>query len=377
MTGSEGECETLSLFLRVTGSGAEALEFGADLLAVVGPGDRVGGAGEFDEACLDGGDEVGLVDAVGVAGAPGEGAPGVAAAAEGGDGAVLGGHWPAAAGAVDEAAEGMALASVGAGTTAAALAEDGAVGFGIPQGGEAVAGVGGGGGAPHDEAGVGVVVHDVAEGAGGPLRGAAWAVGGGVELAADGVQGVASEVEVGDEADGGRFLGVEFAADAAAGGGIAEGAVAGGPVGGVEPTAGAGGHSEAVAANPYGLFLSGADGLDGVEVAQAGGRVADGVGCGGHVQFGAGFLDQADDLLGQGGIAAEAVYVDGVEDVEGVALAVVAELAVGGHGGFGLVPEDEVAAVAGHGVDADDGGCASRGGVEGRGETAACRLLLG
>jgi len=156
--------------------------------------------------------------------------------------------------------------------------------------------------------------------------------------------------------------------DAAVGAG--DGAVAQWPVAGAEAARDPGFDAGAEAVDAEGLILGGADGLDGVDVALGGGGLADGMGGGGEVDFSAGLFDQADDLVGEGGVAPEAVGVEGEEDVEDVVGAVLAELAVGGHGGFGVVPEDEVAGVAGDGVDDDDVS------VDSLGELAAGGFLI-
>jgi hypothetical protein len=68
-------------------------------------------------------------------------------------------------------------------------------------------------------------------------------------------------------------------------------------------------------------------------------------------------------------IAAQAVDVVGIENVEGVGLAILAELAVSGHLSFGVGPKDDIAGVAGDSVDADDVA------ADGLGEAAAGGLL--
>jgi len=202
------------------------------------------------------------------------------------------------------------------------------------------------------------------------VGGAGRVVGGGIEGVDDVGVGFAGDEEAGGQADGGGGVGIE----GGAGGlpfGVAGGQVAEGPVVGGEATADAGAQALGGVADAGTLVFLGADGLDGVDVAVTGGGLADGVGGGGEVDFSAGFLDEGDDLVGEGGITAEAVGVGGPEDVKGSGLAVLAELAVGLHRGFGVGPEDEVAGVAGDGVDADDVA------LEGGGEGAAGLLLVG
>ena len=174
----------------------------------------------------------------------------------------------------------------------------------------------------------------------------------------------------GGQEDGRGQVGIGCGGDGFAGGRIADGEVAEGPVGGGEATADAGFGAGLVLADAAALVLLSADGLDGVDVAMADGGLADGVRGAGQVDLGAGLFDEGDDLVGEGRVAAEAVGVYGEEDVEGVVGAILAELAVGGDGGFGVVPEDEVAGVAGDGVDVDDVA------VEGGGEFAAGGFLL-
>ncbi len=74
----------------------------------------------------------------------------------------------------------------------------------------------------------------------------------------------------------------------------------------------------------------------------------------GQVDFGAGFFHQADHLVAQRRVAAQPVGVYGVQHVECAVLHVPAQLAVGVDLGLGVLPENDVAALARHAVDAHD-----------------------
>lgn len=119
------------------------------------------------------------------------------------------------------------------------------------------------------------------------------------------------------------------------------------------------------------LVFLGARRLDGKYVALAGAALADDVRVAGEIDLRTALVDQADDLVGQGRIAADAVWIDGVEHVEDTGLGVLPELAIGVHLALGLVPENDVAGVAGYLVDADDDA------VDGLGELAAGSFLVG
>lgn len=279
------------------------------------------------------------------------------------DGAAV--HRVATFGAPDDVEEGGAGTAGFVAFAAGTLALDGGVGGVVPDGREAVGG--GGGAVPGDQAGVGVVVEDADDGGKAPAFGLGGRVGGVVHLAGDLEIGDSLEEEFGDEADGGGVL-VELGADRASGG-VVDGGVAGGPGAGVEAALDAVAHSAIVVLDAAALVFASAGGLDGKDVAVTGAFTADDVGVGGQVDLRTAFFDEGEYLVGEGGIAAQAVGVDGVEDVEGAVQDVEAELFVGGHCAFGVLPEDDVTGVAGDGVDADD--CA----IDGGGELAAGFLL--
>ena len=144
--------------------GALGFEGGAAGGSVGEEGIEGGGISKGGEGLLDGVEEGGGADGVGVAGAA-ECAPvgvGVAAVVVDGVGAVEF-HHVATAVAVDEAGDG-GDARVTASATAGALLEDAAMGGGVPGGRVGGGGVGGDQvGTVGDEAGVAVVVEDVSD----------------------------------------------------------------------------------------------------------------------------------------------------------------------------------------------------------------------
>jgi len=353
LAGGIGQGEALSLPLDDVHLAAEDIEAASGVVVGRDYGGGDGGrVGEGSQETGDGREYDGLHDVVGVA----QGRVALVRAAVDAVGAAVAvaDHRGAAAAAVDDAVE---WAAVGLGARVAgpggALAADGGVGLVVPVDG--VLGIGAEQvGLIAHVASVEVVEDDVADGCGAPVVGAGGAVWATVEVVGDGAVGEAAQVELGDALDGRCGLRIDGGAGDAAGGGVARGLVAERPEDG-DAGCGAGAFARGGAADTEGGVLAGAHHLDGVDVAGASGGVADLVGGGGDVDFGAGVADEGDDLVGQRGIAAEAVHVDGVEDVDGVGLAVLTELAVGGHGGFGVAPEYEIASVARDSVDADDG----------------------
>ena len=375
LAGGEDEGQALAALGQVAEATLDPGEVVAELGGVVGAGqDAVEDVwiGELLEEAGEGVYDGGLLDVVLVAGLAGDGLAVVLRTAQGVGLATveMAGHGAAAAGTEDDAGEGRACTPLVGVATALALADDGGVGVEVPERGIVGGGFGGGDVAPPREAGVVVVVEDVPDGGVVPAFGAGRVVRRSIEGVDDGGVGLAGEELSGGQGDGGGKVGVELCAGGDAGDGVPGGQVAEGPVVGGEASAHAGGDTVTHALDAEVLVLLGADGLDGVDVAVAGGGVADGVRCAGQVNLGAGLLHQAEDLVGEGGIAAQTVGVDGKEDVEGVFLAILAELAVGGHGGLGVRPEDEITGVAGDGVDADDVGTYSVG------ELAAGGLLV-
>jgi hypothetical protein len=98
------------------------------------------------------------------------------------------------------------------------------------------------------------------------------------------------------------------------------------------------------------LVLAGAHGLDRVEVEMAGRLVSHRVRSGGEVHLAIVALRQADPPVDDRGIPPEAVSVHGVDEVQPLGLEVLAEMTVGGDFRLDLVPEDDVAGVAGDDV---------------------------
>ena len=323
-----------------------------------------GGISQGGKGLLDGVEEDIGADGVGVAGAA-EGAPvgvGVAAVVVDGVGAVeLEGV--ATTSTEDEAGDG-GDARVATSATAGAFLEDGAMGGGVPGGGVGGRGVGGDQvGTVGDEAGVAVVVEDVADRCHGPAGGAAGVVGGGVEAPGDGVDAEAGEEEVGGQADGFDFAGDEFASDGVAVF-IFDGAVAVGPAAMREAAADAGANADVTAAGALDVFDLGLGALDGGEVEAGGfGGVGQVVGHEGGVGLGAGGGDEGFDLGDEGVGAPEAIASTAPEDVEDVGVAIGAELVVGGDVGLGVGVEDVFSAMAGDLIGGDDGG--ADGGGEG------------